>query len=262
MFYAGQETYAALHEAGIIDKRLPNWWSLGFEGRRYVSPDEFRGRLQDVRGMRVYCGPDDRDILFTVVPAQFRELEVPVFVTAKPLDAYWQELIEREGWDPDHVEPFAGESHPHARGIALASTPEVFFWYPTKAGLGTAASCGDLALWDISAQDPLRFFSKLVSYHVLPSRRTYQRREPLDSPDQVPWVPFYDFSTGEGRATIVPSVRGSCPHLPTLVRQGENGPVVRGFTDGKTVYTVHPKARKAVRESVEDLLGVACDVAL
>ena len=88
-----------LHEMGVIDKRLIFWWQLGFEDRRVWSINEFDQTLVN-NEINVYKTKDDDysgvetkefsfwprdDVPILLKSIKFENLDVPVFISVKPL---------------------------------------------------------------------------------------------------------------------------------------------------------------------------------
>lgn len=266
MFLAERKLYSNLNEQGLIDSRFPLWWSIGFEGRHYVRPEEFVGSLADMDGRKVRYGPDNADLSFTVMDTEIHGTSVPLFVTVKPFTKMDAGIATSDDIPHEKRFGFMVETYPHIRGIALGLDDETLLWYPTKTGLGIGNSIeiGGTELRDYSDSiDPRSFFSRLLSYHMMHHRRTYHeinhKKDDYKVPDS-PFVPLFGFTGLGENMTIVPSVRSDNVHLPALViSRGSNEPVIKGFTDLKVVYRMHRKTRNAVMASVERKLGMACD---
>jgi hypothetical protein len=259
-----QETIDELDRSGIIDKRFPIWWSNGFEDRECFEPDRFFGDLVDFEGKLVQLGEEDENIRFTVLKEELYGMEVPLFVTAKPVAGYWQKTIRELGWQDCFG--FVAESYPHIRGIALSFDDDVFYWYPMRSDmkLDSEIEFGGIKLKDYSYNtDHRSFFSGLISHHMALSRKTYYninyKEDDYNVPD-LPFVPFYEFRNGN-EMMVIPSECGGKVHLPALVigRRGEDC-LIRGFTDSVVVYSIHKRMRRTVRDYVKESFGLDCEV--
>lgn len=272
-----REKYAKLDGDGVIDKRFPCWWELGFEGRHYVEPEGFFAGLEEFEGRRVQLGPDDEDIRFTIIYQEVNGLKLPLFVTSKPLDKLNQKFVAKDGWMEMFPQmfplmakdrwkvmfPLVAETLPHVRGIALSLDEELFFWYPTKNGLNTRLEFMGNKLGDYSDSiAPRNFFSRLISYHMLSEKGTYYNVSYKGDNWRVPeldFVPFYEFSGREGM--VVPSKSRAKLMLPTLVMgRGAGIPLIRGFTDSEILYKIHKNSAHIARRYIEERFGLDCEV--
>ena len=221
MFLAEKELYKELDEKGMIDRRFPHWWTTGFEDRRYVKPEEFFGGLSEFEGERFQLGDDTRDIRYTIVNSKLNGIEVPVFVTAKPLTESEMGDIRKDGLKDTFWH--TGESYPHIRGIGLALEDYAFFWYPLKSALDMNIESHGVKLIDIRGNaDPESFYWRLVHKKMLPSKKTYYNinySQERDRMPKLPFVPFYDFSPEGKEMTIVPAGHGKqpSPDYPALI---------------------------------------------
>lgn len=258
-----KEKYTKLDGDGVIDKGLPCWWELGFEGRHYVEPEGFFAGLEEFEGRGVHLGLDDKDIRFTIIYKEVNGLEMPLFVTSKPLDKLNQKFVAEDGWDK--MLPLVAESLPHVRGIALSLNKELFFWYPTKSGLGSEIEFEGNKIRDHSDSiAPRSFFSRLLSYHMIPSKGTYHNVSYEGDNWRVPkldFVPFYEFSGREREGMVVPSKSRAKLMLPALViGRGAGIPLIRGFTDSEIVYKIHKNSAHIARRYIEGRFGLDCEV--
>jgi hypothetical protein len=265
MLLAEKELYDELDNAGIIDKRFPLWWTIGFEGRRYVKPEEFFGEFSDFEGSKFKLGSEYKDIKFTIVDHKLYGMDVPLFVTAKPLEEYAQERIKE--WGLKNSFWLMAESYPHVRGIGMSLEDYALFWYPTKSRLGLEHDFHGIKLRDHAYYTrPESFFHMLRVYHMRNRKKTYYNinysKDDCSVP-RVPFVPFYEFGQQDNQATIVPSVHSTDkdPDLPTLIiSQPPNQPVIKGFTDLADVYRIHRKIRDKVKDQVKERFGWNCEV--
>jgi len=265
MFLAEKELYKELDERGIIDKRFPHWWTTGFEDRRYVRPEEFFGGLSDFEGRKFQLGPDDKDIRFTTVMGKLYGMDVPFFVTAKPLTENEMEDIKQDGLKDTFWH--TGESWPHIRGIGLSLEDYAFFWHPVKSILSLRMESHGTKLTEVYFnEEPESFFWRLIHKKMLAGKRTYyninhsQERERMPG---LPFIPFYEFSPEGKEMTIVPAGHGklSSPDYPALIvpREGET-PLIRGFTDIRNAYRIHKNLRDRVKNQVKERFGWDCAV--
>ena len=259
------------HELGsrqLIDARYPLWWSNGFEGSRYVEPSEFFGGLEDFDGRPVQPGDDMENIRYTVIRETVAGLQTPLFVTVKPIDA--DHIDEERRYGKDKMFPVNAETYPHVRGVALAMTDDVIFWYPTTGGLGVG---GRIAYEGLELRDhshftePRVFFANLLNNHMyLKGRRRLYcgRNDQRDIYPEFPRVPFFELSADShdtGKMTIVPADANIELHLPMLVvREQASRPVIMGFTNDYLYLPVHKSRRSVVKNSVEELLGLECEI--
>ncbi len=146
--YLNKDLVQKLHDEGIINKKYPLWWEIGFEGRRVYSEEEFDRGLDTIAyNVKWKKTPHVWDNeLPEPVPTSYRvwvedevpilvrnikisgKLEIPFFITVNPMS-------HKRGWshlqsDIEFGMPLSSYRSPHIRGIALEQDKDFFFWYP------------------------------------------------------------------------------------------------------------------------------------
>lgn len=136
-----------LHDKGIIDKRHVLWWQLGFEGRKVLTDEEFRGGLRDITyWARNPKEPDDKfPINLRVwtdhnVPINLRDIEIsgiqiPCFITCCPMSHERSWITLENAISGELPIQFTGiYNQPHIRGVVIEANKDFLFWHPFLFG--------------------------------------------------------------------------------------------------------------------------------